>query len=136
MIRYFILSLSMCLAACQSQTQPQFINGLQKAQIEIVTTPEQQQIGLMNRAQLAADSGMLFVFEQTKQPCFWMKNTLIPLTVGFIDERGVLLQTIDMQAQTLNTHCANTPVRYALEMNQGWFARQNINVGTQILNIQ
>lgn len=133
------IGLIVFLAACQSQiSNPSStikgINGLQKANIELAITDEQHQIGLMNRPQLAADNGMLFVFEQTAKPCFWMKNTLIPLTVGFIDEHGVLLQTMDMQAQTLDAHCPNLPYRYALEMNQGWFARQNISIGTQILN--
>ena len=121
--------------AQQVQTILTPINGLAAAQIELAVTEAQKQTGLMNRASLPANAGMLFVFEQPGTQCFWMKNTLIPLTIGFIDAQGVLQQTIDMQAHSLEPRCAAQPTRYAVEMNQGWFARNNVVPGTQVLNI-
>ncbi|MGL4767571.1 MAG: DUF192 domain-containing protein [Formosimonas sp.] len=133
----FILSVSaVLLAACQNHVAAaplQFINGLEKAKIELAQTNDEHMTGLMHRTQLPADNGMLFVFPNNSQACFWMKDTLVPLTVGFIDETGVLLQTQDMQAQTTDVHCPKAPFRYALEMNQGWFIKHNIPIGTQIL---
>ena len=121
--------------APQVQTILTPINGLAAAQIELAVTEAQKQTGLMNRASLPANAGMLFYFESEHKPCFWMKNTLIPLTIGFIDAQGVLQQTIDMQAHSLEPRCAAQPTRYAVEMNQGWFARNNVVPGTQVLNI-
>ena len=79
---------------------------------------------------------MLFAFAEPHTYCFWMKNTLIPLTVGFLDEQGVLRQTEDMAPQSLNTHCAKTAVKYAIEMNQGWYAAHKVDIGTPLLHIK
>lgn len=133
------------LSACQqighatnptNQNNYELINGLKNTQIEIAITQEQKEHGLMNRLSLPINSGMLFVFEQSDKLCFWMKNTLIPLSIGFIDENGVLLQTEEMQAQSSDTHCAKQPARYALEMNADWFKQNNIRIGSKILSIR
>ena len=113
-----------------------YTNGLQKAQLELAVTDAQHAVGLMNRPELATDAGMLFVFSGNQSTCFWMKNTLIPLTIGFVDEQGILQQTIDMQPQSLEARCPNKPFRYAIEMNQGWFARNNIQPNSVILHIK
>lgn len=141
---YLFLIFTTLLTACQqsgyakntvSEITYEPINGLKNTQIEIAITNEQKEYGLMNRLNLPPNSGMLFVFEQSDKLCFWMKNTLIPLSIGFIDEKGILLQVEEMQAQSLDTHCAKQPARYALEMNAGWFTQNNVHTGSKILNI-
>lgn len=112
------------------------LNQLKHVQLELANTPEKQELGLMNRTSMPENSGMLFVFPKTHTYCFWMKNTLIPLTIGFLDEQGVLRQTEDMSPQTLTTHCAKTPVKYAIEMNQGWYASHKVDIGTPLLHIK
>ena len=81
---------------------------------------------------MAPNEGMVFVFEAPAGVCMWMKNTLLPLSVAFIDGDGKIVNIEDMQAQTLDSHCAKRQVRYALEMNLGWFKQKNIKPGTTI----
>jgi uncharacterized membrane protein (UPF0127 family) len=88
--------------------------------------------GLMYRKQLPSNAGMLFVFDQPGEQCMWMKNTLIPLSVAFMDDAGTIINIEDMAPQTLDSHCARRPARYALEMNGGWFAARGIKPGTRI----
>ena len=86
----------------------------------------------MYRTSLAPNGGMLFVFEQPGEQCMWMKNTLLPLSVAFIDDDGSIVNIADMQPQTEDPHCAAKPVRYALEMTQGWFAERGIRAGSRL----
>ena len=87
----------------------------------------------MGRQQLAENAGMMFVFETPKTYCFWMKNTLIPLSIGFIDAQGKLVQINHMQPRSLDHHCAQQPILYALEVNQGWFERNKVRLQTKVL---
>lgn len=132
------------IAACQqsgnslasttpARQQLNLLTPLSNVQLEIARTPAEQQLGLMNRTSMPENSGMLFVFDTAKPVCFWMKNTLIPLTIGFIDENGILQQTEDMARESINHHCATSNVKYAIEMNQGWFKKHHIEVGTPLL---
>ncbi|MCQ9616615.1 DUF192 domain-containing protein [Paenalcaligenes niemegkensis] len=100
--------------------------------VELASTPEERATGLMHRKYLAADEGMLFSFETVSRPCFWMKNTLIPLSIAFIDEQGVIINISEMQPESLEAHCPELPVRYALEMNEKWFLYHNIAPGAVI----
>jgi uncharacterized membrane protein (UPF0127 family) len=75
---------------------------------------------------------MVFIFDDATTQCMWMKNTLIPLSVAFIDEAGAILNIEDMQPQTEQTHCSSGPARFALEMNLGWFAQRGIKAGTKL----
>lgn len=75
---------------------------------------------------------MLFLFPEPAVFCMWMKNTLIPLSVAFLDEDGKIINIESMQPQTEATHCTKRPAKYALEMNQGWFKSRNIRPGTMI----
>jgi uncharacterized membrane protein (UPF0127 family) len=75
---------------------------------------------------------MLFLFDQPGSQCMWMKNTLIPLSVAFLDEHGTIINIEDMAPQTENSHCARRPARYALEMNGGWFAARGIKPGMRL----
>ena len=88
--------------------------------------------GLMFRATMPANVGMLFVFDEAQQQCMWMKNTLLPLSVAFIDDSGTIINVEDMAPQTEDSHCAKRPARYALEMNRGWFAARGIKPGTRL----
>jgi uncharacterized membrane protein (UPF0127 family) len=90
----------------------------------------------MHRPSLATNRGMLFVFPDIGPHCMWMRNTLVPLSVAFLDERGVILNIADMQPQTENSHCAVAPARFALEMNQGWFAAKGVKAGAKIGGIE
>ncbi|MGO3890286.1 MAG: DUF192 domain-containing protein [Paenalcaligenes sp.] len=103
--------------------------------IEITNTPESRAIGLMYRESLNPDSGMLFVFEEAAYHCFWMKNTLIPLSIAFISPNGTITDILDMAPLDLTSHCPTQPAFYALEMNQGWFTKQNIKVGDRVTGI-
>ncbi|MCW7537772.1 DUF192 domain-containing protein [Aquabacterium sp. A7-Y] len=106
--------------------------GFQVVQAEVARTPEQRATGLMYRKSLAHNEGMLFVFEEPATQCFWMKNTLLPLSIAFLDEAGRVVNIADMQPQSLDSHCSAQPVRFALEVNQGWFAKRGIKAGFQI----
>jgi uncharacterized membrane protein (UPF0127 family) len=91
--------------------------------------------GLMHRRSLAQNAGMLFVFERPEIQCMWMKNTFVPLSVAFIDDQGAIVNIADMRPQTEDSHCASRPVRYALEMNRGWFAARGIKPGFRLKGI-
>lgn len=86
----------------------------------------------MFRKKMGPNEGMIFLFDTPARICMWMKNTFIPLSVAFIDDDGKIVNIEDMQPQTTASHCARKPVRYALEMNAGWFARKNIKPGSTI----
>jgi uncharacterized protein len=106
--------------------------GMHRIDTQLALQPMERQIGLMWRKSMPAHEGMLFVFEQPSQQCFWMKNTLIPLTAAFVEDDGTIVNLVDMQPQTTNPHCSAKPVRYVLEMNAGWFAKKNIKAGAKI----
>ena len=106
--------------------------GMHLIRAEVARNDEQRAIGLMHRDEMAANDGMLFVFERPGTQCFWMKNTRIPLTAAFIDDAGRIVNLADMKPQTLDSHCSAKPVRYVLEMNQGWFDKRGIGPGAQI----
>ena len=106
--------------------------GMHLIQAQVASTPEQRATGLMHRTELPNHEGMLFVFEQPAGQCFWMKNTLIPLTAAFIADDGTIVNLADMKPQTLDSHCSTAPVRYVLEMNQGWFAKRGISSGFKL----
>jgi hypothetical protein len=106
--------------------------GMHVIQAEIAATEAQRQQGLMYREKMGPNEGMVFLFEAPAGVCMWMKNTILPLSVAFIDEHGKIVNIEDMQPQTTDSHCAAKPVRYALEMNKGWFKQKNIKPGTLI----
>jgi uncharacterized membrane protein (UPF0127 family) len=100
--------------------------------IEIADTQERRIFGLMGRTSLPQDSGMLFVFDEVASTCFWMLNTPLPLSIGFFDEEGVLVSSDDMQPFDESHHCPAKPMKYALEMPQGWFADNQIKEGVRM----
>jgi uncharacterized membrane protein (UPF0127 family) len=106
--------------------------GMHQIDAQVALNPEQRQIGLMFRKDMPQHEGMIFVFEQPTKQCFWMKNTLLPLTAAFVADDGTIVNLADMKPQTLDAHCSDKPVRYVLEMNQGWFAKKGIKPGTKL----
>jgi uncharacterized membrane protein (UPF0127 family) len=106
--------------------------GMHNIVAEVARTPQQQQIGMMMRTQMAQHEGMLFVFDDVAPRCFWMKNTLLPLSIAFIADDGRIVNLADMQPRSEASHCSTEPVRYALEMNQGWFAKRSIKAGFRL----
>jgi uncharacterized membrane protein (UPF0127 family) len=110
----------------------QFQIGTYLIDAELARTAEERQRGLMFRESLAENQGMMFQFSQTDQYCMWMKNTLIPISIAFIDEQGKIINIEEMQANSEQTTCAKSKARYALEMNKGWYRQREIKVGQQI----
>ena len=133
------LSLAFSLVQAQTQDVPQtqlsrttLAAGMHQIDTQLALTPDQRQIGLMHRKSMPQHEGMLFIFEQPTKQCFWMKNTLIPLTAAFVADDGSIVNLVDMKPQSLDGHCSEKPVRYVLEMNQGWFAKKGIKAGFKL----
>ena len=132
-----LLSL-LLVAAASAQTGPQKLSsirlnaGIHNIDAEVAQTPDERSTGLMFRTAMGPNEGMLFAFEQAGQQCFWMKNTLLPLSVAFVADDGSIVNIDDMKPQTLDSHCSTKPVRFVLEMNQGWFAKRGIKAGAKL----
>lgn len=106
--------------------------GMHLIDTQVALTPAQRQIGLMFRKEMPQQEGMIFVFEEPNQQCFWMKNTILPLTAAFVADDGTIVNLADMKPQTTDSHCSDKPVRFVLEMNQGWFAKKGIKAGMRL----
>lgn len=124
-------------AAAQARAQPalptvKLTAGIHVITAEAATTNQSRTIGLMHRERLAPNHGMLFVFDDKAQQCFWMRNTIVPLTIAFIEDDGTILQLADMAPKSEVSHCSQQAVRYALEMEQGWFGKRGIAPGARI----
>jgi uncharacterized membrane protein (UPF0127 family) len=103
--------------------------GFYSVNVEVAATQEARMRGLMGRKNLGEHSGMLFVFPEAERHCMWMKNTLIPLSVAFLDEAGRIINIREMRPMSEENHCADAPARFALEMGEGWFRRKGIRAG-------
>ena len=139
MIRLLFLLVFLSASSSWSQDSPQLnlqrltlSAGLHLIDVQVALSSEQRTIGLMYRREMPQNEGMLFVFETPTIQCFWMKNTLIPLTAAFLEDDGTIVNLEDMKPQTTDTHCSKRPVRYVLEMNQGWFAKKGIKPGARL----
>ena len=139
----FVIFVSAVLAGCplaQAQTGPQprlrtidLTAGIHVIKTELAITPEQQQTGMMFRREMGTHEGMLFVNDEPGLRCFWMRNTLLPLSIAFIADDGTIVNVAEMDAQSEQSHCSARPVRYALEMNRGWFAKRGLKAGSRLL---
>lgn len=123
--------------AAQQAPQPELPRiplsiGIYSVQAEVANTFATRAIGLMARKTMAANHGMLFVFPATEGHCMWMRNTLLPLSVAFLDEQGLIINVADMEPLTETPHCAARPARFALEMNKGWFSAKGIKAGARV----
>jgi len=140
-LRFFAIALATFLfAVCAgAQTGPQprlktaaLTAGMHVIQTELAITPEQQKVGMMFRRSMGTNEAMLFIEETPGVRCFWMRNTLIPLSIAFLADDGTVVNIADMKPQSDESHCSAQPVRYALEMNVGWFAKRGIKPGSRI----
>jgi len=106
--------------------------GMYNIVAQVARTPQERQIGLMFRENMPVHEGMLFIFEEAATQCFWMKNTLLPLSAAFVAEDGRIVNIEDMAPQTETSHCSKQPVRMVLEMNQGWFSKRGLKAGSKL----
>lgn len=109
--------------------------GMHRVEAEVAATLDSRMSGLMRRTIMAPQRGMLFVFPELAKHCMWMRNTVLPLSVAFLDEKGRIINVEDMQPQSDDSHCATQPARYALEMNLGWFKSRGLGAGFAIMGI-
>ena len=110
--------------------------GIHRISAEVAATDPARQQGLMHRRSMPAQDGMLFVLDRPGSFCMWMRNTYIPLSVAFIDAGGSIINIADMKPETEDAHCAKGEAKFALEMNQGWFASRKIGPGTKLRGIE
>ncbi|MGB4346656.1 MAG: DUF192 domain-containing protein [Burkholderiaceae bacterium] len=109
--------------------------GIHLIQAEVAIRDDERAQGLMFRKNMGINEGMVFRFGSPNKVCMWMKNTLIPLSVAFIDEQGSIINIEDMQPETLEAHCSEKPARYALEMNRGWFKNKHIKPSSKVTGL-
>lgn len=109
--------------------------GTHALRVEVVATDAERQKGLMFRQKLGRNDGMLFVFDEPAYHSMWMKNTLIPLSVAFVDARGEILNILDMEPHSLDTRMAAGPASFAIETNKGWFAERGLKEGDRVAGL-
>jgi len=134
------LTIAIALASCAALAQEPQMDlprvklsaGMHLIDAQLARSVDERSVGLMFRKEMPQHEGMLFEFEQASQQCFWMKNTLLPLSAAFVADDGTVVNVEDMKPQTLDSHCSLKPVRYVLEMNQGWFAKRGIKPGFKL----
>lgn len=110
--------------------------GMYRIDAEVAATPDNREKGLMFRTAMAQNQGMIFVFPQLAKHCMWMRNTLLPLSVAFLDEHGVILNVEEMKPKTEVNHCAVQDSRFALEMNANWFKDRGFRPGTPVSGLE
>jgi uncharacterized membrane protein (UPF0127 family) len=128
----FALVFASVPAIAQQLPLVQLSAGMYLIRAEVAADFTSRAQGLMFRREMPSNAGMLFIFDESATHCMWMKNTLIPLSVAFLDEHGTVINVEEMQPQTEDSHCARRPARYALEMNRGWFAARGVKPGSRI----
>lgn len=141
--RTFLISLTVCFLPFVSSAKDQFnkkkisLNG-KTLVVEVAETSQQHELGLMFREKLGEDEGMLFVFKNEEARFFWMKNTLIDLSIAYFDKDGKLIDVQEMKSgkglpdHKLPNYPSLGPAKYALEMNKGWFGRNKIRIGSKL----
>jgi hypothetical protein len=137
-VRTSILAAALFLAAPAAAELPvvELGAGMHVIRAEVAADMASRMQGLMHRKSMAQNAGMVFVFDEDAIHCMWMKNTLIPLAVAFIDRTGAIVSISEMQPHSEQTHCAAKPARYALEMNKGWFAQRGIRPGAKLRGLE
>ena len=136
-MRIFLLAAALLAcggAQAQARQLPvvQLTAGMHVVKAEVAADFLDRAQGLMHRKSLGPNAGMLFVFDDNSIHCMWMKNTLIPLSVAFVDQAGTITNIADMQPHSEQSHCATRPALFALEMTQGWFAQRGIKAGMKL----
>jgi uncharacterized membrane protein (UPF0127 family) len=138
-LKFLVFSFVWAAGCASAQESPQMnlqritlTAGFYQIDTQLALTPEQHATGLMFRKEMPQQEGMLFVFPSPSKQCFWMKNTILPLTAAFVADDGTIVNLADMKPQTTDSHCSEKPVRYVLEMNQGWFAKKGLKAGSKL----
>jgi hypothetical protein len=131
-----IAMLAAAAALAQQLPTVQLRAGMHLIRAEVAADYETRGRGLMFRKALAPNAGMVFRFDQPSIQCMWMKNTLIPLSVAFLDEKGTIINIADMQPHSEQSHCSAQPALYALEMTRGWFAERGIKPGSRLAGLE
>jgi uncharacterized membrane protein (UPF0127 family) len=131
-----LLAFALVGPACAQLPVAELAAGMHRIRAEVADSMGSRMEGLMHRTSMPEGSGMVFVFEENAIHCMWMKNTLIPLSVAFVDEAGAIINIADMQPHSEQSHCAARPARYALEMNKGWFAQRGIKPGAKLRGLE
>jgi len=138
-VHAFVAALLALALTGQSFADPLLTYGLRikghALRAELANDDESRRVGLMFRERLADTSGMLFVYESEGRHAMWMKNTLIPLSVAFVDASGAILNIEEMQPQTLDSHMAAGPASYSIEANKGWFAQKGVKPGDKVTGL-
>jgi uncharacterized membrane protein (UPF0127 family) len=131
-ILFLLLILSVIEGYAQSLSRvPLYIKN-KEIWVEVAKTPEERAMGLMGRTHLGKDEGMLFIFDAEGYHAFWMKNTVIPLSIAFIDKEYKIVKISEMKPLTLDSHPPPQPILYALEMGKGWFSVNGIKAGDAV----
>lgn len=129
---YFLALIFFSIGLASADQRLKLVVNGHEISASVASTFAQRKKGLMNRKNLAENEGMLFVFPKPDHYSMWMKNTLIPLSVAFIDHNGVIINIEEMTAHSLDQHTAQKPAQYALEMNAGWFRRHETKAGDRV----
>lgn len=136
----FLAALALALAASAAGADARLKTttvrvGPHALKVEVVASDADRARGLMNRKSLGRNDGMLFIFDEPAYHSMWMKSTLIPLSVAFIDAQGTILNILDMEPETLDPHMSAGPSIYAIEVNKGWFAEKKVKAGDKVTGI-
>jgi uncharacterized membrane protein (UPF0127 family) len=137
---HFTAAFALALATLSCAAQEPQVNlprvklsaGMHQIDAQVAQTPDQRATGLMHRKEMPQHEGMLFVFDQPSVQCFWMKNTLLPLAMAFVADDGTIVNVAEAKPLSLDSHCSEKPVRFVLEMNQGWFTRKGLQPGNKL----
>jgi uncharacterized membrane protein (UPF0127 family) len=137
-LKRLIAVLALAFASSASAQLPviQLSAGMHLVRAEVAADFASRMQGLMHRESLAPNAGMLFVFDESAAHCMWMKNTLIPLSVAFLDASGTIINIADMQPHSEQSHCAAAPAVFALEMTRGWFAQRGVKAGSKLAGLE
>ena len=106
--------------------------GMRRITAQVAAQPKEQAIGLMFRKNMPAHEGMIFAFPEASRQCFWMRNTLMPLSAAFLSEDGRIINIAEMHALSDTPHCSSKPAKYVLEMNKGWFKKAGLKTGDRL----
>jgi len=127
-----MMGLLLALSLFSASKTARVVIGNDTLFVEVAVTEEERALGLMYREFLPENGGMLFIFEDEDYLSFWMKNTMIPLSIAFINSDGVIVDIQDMEPYTTTPHVSKKPAQFALEVNQGWFKKHGVKVGDRV----
>ena len=138
LLNFALIFSFVALASCKSKLEVTTINitkadgSVISLKAEIADKPDTRNYGYMNRKNIPDGTGMIFIFERDQILSFWMKNTPHPLSIAYIDTKGTIKDILDMTPFSLSPVKSTHSVRYALEVPQGWYEKNNITVGCTV----